>query len=85
MSVEGFEVRLGLSHALGAYLAINALPDSLIVMDGKDCVIQKTSQIQAITTGSPRSCRAMARIGFSPRMPCRKMSGRGGMTRSSGS
>jgi len=46
MSSDDFDARLGLSHAIGAYLAVNALPDSLIVMDGKDCVIQKTSQIQ---------------------------------------
>lgn len=46
MSAEDLSPRLVLSHALGAYLAVNALPDSLIVMDGKDCVVQKASQIQ---------------------------------------
>lgn len=46
MTIDEFDVRLGLSHALGAYVAVNALPDSLIVMDGKDCVVQKTSQLQ---------------------------------------
>ncbi len=43
---EDLSPRLVLSHALGAYLAVNALPDSLIVMDGKDCVVQKASQLQ---------------------------------------
>lgn len=41
-----FDVRLGFSYSIGCYLAINALPDALLVMDGKDCVMQKVSQIQ---------------------------------------
>jgi nitrogenase molybdenum-iron protein alpha/beta subunit len=40
------DVRLGFSYSIGLYLAVNAVPDALLVMDGKDCVVQKTSQIQ---------------------------------------
>ena len=41
-----FDVRLGLSYSLGIYLAVNALPDCALVVDGKDCVVQKAIQIR---------------------------------------
>jgi nitrogenase molybdenum-iron protein alpha/beta subunit len=41
-----FDVRLGFSYSLGVYLAVNALPDALLIVDGKDCVVQKVAQVQ---------------------------------------
>jgi nitrogenase molybdenum-iron protein alpha/beta subunit len=41
-----FDVRLGFSYSLGVYLAVNALSDALLIVDGKDCVVQKVAQVQ---------------------------------------
>ena len=46
MNHSEFDIRLGFSYSLGVYLAINALPDALLVMDGVDCTVQMASQIQ---------------------------------------
>lgn len=42
-----FDVRLGFSCSFGVYLAVHALPDALIIVDGKDRVVQKVEQITA--------------------------------------
>lgn len=43
---DDFAVRLGFTSTLGWYLAVNAIPDALLIVDGKDCVVQMATQIQ---------------------------------------
>lgn len=41
-----FEGDLGLSYLTGVYLALNAVPDACLVVDGPNCAFFRTAQIQ---------------------------------------
>ena len=44
--IEDFDIRANFPYLIGTYLAVNALPDAVLVVDGPDCAILKAEYVQ---------------------------------------